>query len=76
MLIGTNEATTKIAGERDEDGRAADGERHAGGDEAAEDEQQGERGERQRDELRAAEVALGHRLDVAVERRAAADPDA
>ena len=37
----------------------------------AEDEQQRERGERQRDQLGPLQVALGEHLDVAVERRAA-----
>ena len=43
---------------------------------AAEHEQQREGRERQRDELAAPEVALGHGLDVAVERGAAGDADA
>ena len=63
-------------GQRDQHRRAAHGERHARGDEAAEHEQQGEGRQRQRDQLAAPEVGLGDRLDVAVERRAAGDLDA
>jgi hypothetical protein len=62
-------------GEGHEDRRPADRERDARGDEAAEHEEEGERSEGEGDELRPAQVALGHRLDVAVERGAAADPD-
>ena len=76
MLIGITDATMKIPASATSTDGAADRERHARRDEAAEHEQQGERGERQRDQLRPLEVALGDRLDVAVERRAAGDLDA
>ena len=75
MLIGVTDATTKIAARATSDGRAADDERHAGRDERAEDEQQGERGQRQGDELASLQVALADRLDVAVERWAAGELD-
>ena len=75
MLIGVSEATTKIAGQRDDDRRPADDERHAGRDERAEDEEQRERRERQRDDLAPLEVGLGDGLDVAVEGRAAGQLD-
>ena len=75
MLIGVAPAIRKIAGQRDDHGRAADGERHRRRDDRAEDEQQRERRERQRDELAPPQVGLGHLLDVAVERRPAGQPD-
>ena len=75
MLIGVTPAIRKIAGQRDDHRRAADDERHAGRDHRAEHEQQRERRERQRDQLAPLEVRLGHLLDVAVERRAAGQPD-
>ena len=59
----------------DEDGRSTDDDRNAGGDQAAEDEQQRQRGQRQRDELASLQVVLGEHLDVAVERRAAGEVD-
>ena len=72
MLIGITDATRKIPASATSTDGAADRERHARRDEAPEHEQQRERGERQRDELGALQVALGHRLDVAVERGPAA----
>ena len=50
--------------------RAADHERHAGRDHRAEHQQQGQRRQRERDDLASPQVRLGHGLDVAVERRA------
>ncbi len=61
--------------QRDEHGGAAHRQRHARRHRAAEDDQQRERRQRQRDQLGAPQVRLGHGLDVAVERGAAADPD-
>ena len=61
--------------EGDGHGRAADDDRHARREQAAEDEQQRQRGERQRDELAALQVALREDLDVAVERRATGEID-
>ena len=75
MLIGVTLGDQEDPGQRDDDRRAADRQRHRRRDHRAEDEQQRERGERQRDELAPPEVRLGHLLDVAVERRAAGQPD-
>ena len=75
MLIGMTEATTKMPRQRDDDRRAADDQRHARGDERAEDDRQGERRQRQRDDLAPPQVRLGDGLDVAVERRPAGQLD-
>ena len=75
MLIGISEATTKIAGQRHDDRRATDRQRHAGGDQRPEDEDERQGGQRQRDDLAPTQVGLGHGLDVAVEGRAAGQLD-
>ena len=75
MLIGVSAGDEEDRREGDDDGRAADDQRHGRRDDRAEDEQQRERRERQRDQLAAPQVRLGDLLDVAVERRAAGQPD-
>ncbi len=54
---------------------AADEDRHACGDDAAEHEQQRQRRQWQRDELAPLQVLLREHLDVAVERRSAGQVD-
>ena len=75
MLIGVTRRHDEDPGERDEHGRAADGERDAGRDDAAEHEEEGQGGQRKRDELAPRRSRLRDGLDVAVERGAAADAD-
>ena len=62
-------------GQRDDHGHAAHDDGHASRNEAAEDHQQRQGRQRQGDHLAAAQVLLGHDLDVAVERGAAGDAD-
>ena len=62
-------------GQRHEHRRPADRERHARGDHRAEDQQEGQTGEGQGDELAPPEVVLRDRLDVAVEGRPAGQLD-
>ena len=61
--------------EGDDDGRAAHDQRHSGCDDRSEDDQQGDRRQRQRDHLAPSQVGLRDRLDVAVERGAAGQLD-
>ena len=61
--------------EGDEDTRSAHHERDSSRDQRAEDQQQGERRERQRDDLAPLEVSLAHLLDIAVEGRPAREFD-
>ncbi len=75
MLIGVTRGDDEDRGQGDEDGRAADDERDAGRHDGAEDEEQRQRRQRQRDDLAPLQVLLGHRLDVAVERRTAGELD-
>ena len=63
------------AGQGDEHGSAAHSERDAGRDHGPEHEQQRKRGEGEADELAPAQVGLRHRLHIAVEGGAPADPD-
>ncbi len=62
-------------GQRDEHRQSANDHRHARGHDAAEDEQERDRGERQADELAPTEVILRDRLDVPVERGTAGQRD-
>ena len=70
MLIDVSDADDEDPGERHEHRGAADRQRHARGDQRPEHEDQREGRQRQRDQLAALQVGLGHRLDIAVERRA------
>ena len=62
-------------GQGHDDRRATDRQRDARRDRRSEHDQEGQRRERQRDDLAPAEVRLGHRLHVAVEGRAAGELD-
>ena len=75
MLIGVMPATTKIAARATSTAAPPTASGTRRGDDRSEHEQQRDRRERQRDELAAAEVGLGHGLDVAVERGAAGELD-
>ena len=75
MLIGVRLATRKIAASATTTAAPPTTSGTRRGDDRAEDEQQRDRGQRQRDDLAPAEVGLRDRLDVAVERRAAGQLD-